>query len=58
MNQMRALFGRTWHCRAAKDARLRRALAEILGDRNNAVGDILCEPLVEMSERLRSLSSD
>lgn len=53
-NQMRGLLAECGIVVAQGAARLRRALAEILGDRDNAAGDILREALVEMSERLCS----
>jgi transposase len=55
MNQMRGLLAECGIVVAQGAARLRRALADILGDRDNSVGEILREALLEMSERLRSL---
>ena len=40
----------------ARRSRLRRAVAEILGDHNESVGEILRDALAEMSERLRSFA--
>src|SRR5271169_4461167 len=54
MNQMRGLLAECGIVVAQGAARLRRALADILGDRDNSVGEILREALLEMSERLRS----
>jgi transposase len=54
MNQMRGLLAECGIVVAQGAARLRRALADILSDRDNAVGEILREALLEMSERLRS----
>ena len=54
MNQMRGLLAECGIVVAHGAARLRRALADILGDRDNSVGEILREALLEMSERLRS----
>jgi transposase len=53
MNQMRGLLAACGIVVAQGAARLRRALADIVGDRDNSVGAILREALVEMSERLR-----
>jgi transposase len=54
MNQMRGLLMECGITVAQGAARLRRALVEILDDDGSAVGNILREALVEMSERLRS----
>jgi transposase len=54
MNQMRGLLAECGIVVAQGAARLRRALAEMLGDRDQRVGEILREALLEMSERLRS----
>jgi transposase len=53
MNQVRGLLAECGIVVAQGSARLRRALAEILGDADSAVGNILREALLEMSERLR-----
>ena len=54
MNQMRGLLAEYGVVVALGAAPLRRALAEILGDRDERVSELLCEALLEMSERLRS----
>ncbi len=51
MNQIRGLLA---ECGIIVAARLRRAVAEILGDHNESVGEILRDALAEMSGRLRS----
>jgi transposase len=53
MNQVRGLLAECGIVVAPGAARLRRALAEILGDRNEWVGETLRDALAEMSERLR-----
>src|SRR3984893_9178268 len=54
MNQIRGLLAEYGIIVAQGAARLRRAVAEILGDHNESVGEILRDALAEMSERLRS----
>src|SRR6266404_2928311 len=54
MNQIRGLLAECGIVVAHGAAHLRRALAEILGSRDNQVSELLREALVDMSERLRS----
>jgi transposase len=54
MNQMRGLLAECGMIVAQGAARLRRALAELLGGADQRIGAILREALLEMSERLRS----
>jgi transposase len=54
MNQMRGLLAESSIVVAQGAARLRKTLAEILGDGDQPVGEMLRETLQEMSERLRS----
>ena len=54
MNQIRGLLAECGIIVAQAAARLRRAVAEILGDHNESIGEILRNALAEMSERLRS----
>jgi len=54
MNQMRGLLAEYGVVVPVGAAHLRRALAEILGDRDERVSDILREALLEMSGRLHS----
>jgi transposase len=53
-NQMRGLLAEYGVVVAMGAAHLRRALAEILGDRDERIGELLREALLEMSECLRS----
>lgn len=57
MNQIRGLLAECGIVAPQGAVRQRRALAEILGDRDAAVGAIWREASVEMSERLRSSNS-
>ena len=54
MNQMRGLLAECGMVVAQGAARLRRALAELLGGPDQRIGAILREALLEMSERLQS----
>ena len=54
MNQMRGLLAECGIVVALGAAPLRRALAEIQGDRDARVSELLREALVEMAARLRS----
>jgi transposase len=54
MNQMRGLRAEYGLIVAPGVTHLRRLLAEIIGDRDERVSELLREVLVEMSERLRS----
>src|SRR5271166_678162 len=54
MNQMRGLLAECGIVVAQGAARLRRALADLLGGADQRIGAILREALLEMSERLRS----
>jgi hypothetical protein len=51
---MRGLLAERGIIVAQGAARLRRAVAEILGDHHESVGEILRDALAEMNERLRS----
>src|SRR6516162_5954233 len=55
MNQVRGLLAECGIVVPQGAARLRRALAELLGDRDERVSELLREALAEMSERLRTL---
>jgi transposase len=55
MNQMRGLLAEFGIVVAQGSARLRRALAVILEERDDGVSELLREMLVEMGERLRWL---
>jgi len=54
MNQMRGLLAECGIVVALGAAHLRRALAEVQGERDGGVSELLCEALVEMGARLRS----
>ena len=52
MNQVRGLLAERGIVVAQGEAQLRRALAELLGDHDEHVGELLREALAEMNERL------
>jgi transposase len=57
MNQVRGLLAECGIVVAQGAAHLRRAMAEVLGDRDQRVSELLREALVEMGERLRTFEA-